>query len=118
MATESFTVPSLYSDLRQTTQMTALASNDITAGQVVGIITASNKIIPSLTGASDGSENIVGVALEDADTSAGDAVTLIGTAGDFNSNEVDFNDHSTTNFNTLLRITLKEAGLNMSALDS
>ena len=51
---------------------TLLAGNNMKRGTVLGQVTASGKLIPSLSGAADGSQVPMAVLCEDVDTTAGD----------------------------------------------
>lgn len=65
---------------------TLLSGQDIVRGTVLGVITASGKVITSLSAAGDGSQTPFGVAAVDADASSGDVEVLVYTRGSFNEN--------------------------------
>ena len=62
----------------------------VTRGAVVGKITATGKVITSVAAAVDGSEAPIGIAVHDADASAGDADLLVYSYGDFNERRLSF----------------------------
>jgi hypothetical protein len=55
----------------------AVTTSEIPTGTVLGKITASGKLVPSVSGAADGSETPVGILFEDVDVSAGDQPALV-----------------------------------------
>lgn len=69
---------------------TLLASYSVVRGEVVGVVTATGKIRPSLSGASDGSQTPFGIAAEtvaaDSDSPQADQAVNVYTRGSFNEN--------------------------------
>ena len=53
-------------------EVTVVSGQNLTTGEVVGVITASGKVTQLAPGASDGSQNAAGVLLLDVDASAAD----------------------------------------------
>lgn len=62
----------------------------LTAGTLLGKITASGKYQKSLAAAVDGSEVPVAILSEDVDASSADVVTIIYETGEFNINDITF----------------------------
>ena len=58
-----------------------VTAGDYTKGTILGRISASGKLTAYDASASDGSEDPVGVLLEDADASSADVVAAVGFAG-------------------------------------
>jgi hypothetical protein len=58
-----------------------ITGGDYTKGTILGRITASGKLTAYDSGASDGSEEPVGVLLEDTDAASADVVAAVGFAG-------------------------------------
>ncbi len=67
---------------------TLLAGGKVVRGEVVGSLTSGGKIVPSVTGGSDGSQTPFGVVAADADATIGspdeDVEVLVFVRGSFN----------------------------------
>lgn len=77
-------------------------------GDVMGIVTASGKVILSLVGAGDGSEVIKGIMGKDTDATAGDIKTFMYVAGGFAKSKVNISDHT---FNEALEELLRQRSI-------
>lgn len=69
---------------------TLISGQVLARGTLVGKITASGKLTISTSAATDGSQNPVGILLDDYDASAGDVNVGIYVKGEFNQNAVIF----------------------------
>lgn len=67
-----------------TDTVTVLAGQVFPRGGVLGRITASGKYVVALGAAVDGSQNPVGVAVDNVDSTAGDVTAGVYLAGEFN----------------------------------
>jgi hypothetical protein len=61
----------------------ASAATTFDSGTVMGEITASGKLAPYDAGASDGTEEPIGILMEDVDATAGDVTSGIYETGEF-----------------------------------
>lgn len=75
---------------RRLAKVTIASSATLTAGAVLGLVTASGKYLLSATGAGDGSETPKAILAQDADASAGDAEALVYLSGDFAADALSF----------------------------
>ncbi len=67
---------------REEVTLAAASTTTVKRGTVLGIITASGKYVPSVQGATDGSQNAVAVALDDiATNTTGVAATVLRRMG-------------------------------------
>lgn len=71
-----------------TESVTVLTGQNLVRGTVLGKITASGKVIASLSAAVDGSETPYAILAEDVDASAGDVVGTAYLSGEFNESEL------------------------------
>lgn len=60
------------------------------AGTVLGRLTTGGKLVPSISGASDGSQLAVAILVEPVSTVAGDVTAAVYLAGEFNLDWLDF----------------------------
>lgn len=67
---------------------TVLTGQVLLRGTLVGKITASGKVIKSLTAAVDGSQTPYGIVAHDVDATAADKEGLIYVSGNFNAHKV------------------------------
>lgn len=67
---------------------TVLTGQNLVRGTLVGRITASGKVINSLTAAGDGSQVPYGIVAQDVDATAADKEALIYVSGTFNAHKV------------------------------
>jgi hypothetical protein len=73
-----------------TEAVTVLSGQNLVRGALVGKITASGKIVLSLSAAADGSQTPYGILSEDVDASSSDKASVIYIAGAFNKTKVTF----------------------------
>jgi hypothetical protein len=66
------------------------SGQNLLRGALLGKVTATGKFILSLSAATDGSQNPVGILGEDVNATAGDVASFEYVAGDFNSRKVTF----------------------------
>ena len=89
MVSESFTPGDLLlSGPVVTSEVTIKSGADVAKGTVLGRITTGGKLQISLSGASDGSEDPVAIALHDIEASGADATAAVAFAGVFNGNKL------------------------------
>jgi hypothetical protein len=69
-------------------QQTIVAGADLVAGTVVGRVTASRKLAAYAAANVDGSENPIGILLEDADAAAADVEAVVGMPGVYNKRNI------------------------------
>ena len=62
---------------REEVTLAAASTTTVKRGTVLGIITASGKYVPSVSGASDGTQNAVAVALDDIATNTTGVVATV-----------------------------------------
>lgn len=74
----------------RTLGITIASGQNLLRGALLGKVTATGKFILSLSAASDGSQNPVGILGEDVNATGGDVVSFEYVAGDFNSRKVTF----------------------------
>jgi hypothetical protein len=74
----------------RTLGVTIASGQNLLRGALLGKVTATGKFILSLSAASDGSQNPVGILGEDVNATDGDVVSFEYVAGDFNSRKVTF----------------------------
>lgn len=67
---------------------TLLSGQNLVRGTLVGRITASGKVIKSLTAAVDGSQTPYGIVAQDCDASGADKECLVYVSGTFNAHKV------------------------------
>lgn len=58
-------------------KVTVVAATDLKRGTVLGIKTADKKFYPSVSGATDGTENAVAILLDDLEETAGKSVPVL-----------------------------------------
>lgn len=68
--------------------VTIKSGENLTRGELVGKITASGKYIKWTSGASDGSQTVAGVLVDDCDATAGDTAAKIYVTGVFNKDAI------------------------------
>jgi len=69
---------------RVTDEVVILSGQVLTRGSVVGLVTASDKMILSLSAAGDGSQTPAGILAEDVDATGGDKRAPLYRTGEFN----------------------------------
>lgn len=69
---------------------TVISGQTIVRGDVLGKITASDKLTKMTAAAADGSEDFYAVAVEDIDASAADKIGTVGKTGTFNETVLTF----------------------------
>lgn len=74
----------------ETKKVTIANSAALTAGAVLGRITASGKYLLSASGAADGSQTAAAVLAENADASGGDVEAVVYVAGEFIADKLNF----------------------------
>ncbi|MEL6218596.1 MAG: head decoration protein [Pseudomonadota bacterium] len=84
--------------------VTIASSAALTAGAVLGRVTASGSYLLSATGAGNGSETPSAILAEDADASGGDAEALVYFSGSFDAGKLTFGTgHDADTVETALR---------------
>mgnify|MGYP003600088106 FL=1 len=73
-----------------------VTGENLVAGTVLGKITASGKLKKVDSTASDGSQKIYGILLEDIDASTADKIASIGLTGEYNKQAMVFGGTDTT----------------------
>lgn len=73
-----------------TEEVTVASGEDLTAGAVIGKVTADGKVKLSDEAASDGSEELYAVLAEDCDATDGDKVAVAYLTGQFNEESLSF----------------------------
>lgn len=71
-----------------TKPVTVLSGQNLVRGSVVGVVTASGKVILSLSGAADGSQTPYAVLAADVDASTGDKPGIVYLTGEFEGDEL------------------------------
>lgn len=84
--TETFSVTQLFAGGDAVTvPVTVVSGQNLVAGEVVGRITASGKIMKSVIGAVDGSATPIGIMVNDVNASGADKAGDMYVSGDFNT---------------------------------
>lgn len=80
---------------RVTEKVTVLTGNNLVAGTVVGVVTASGKVVAVDDSLANGAQNPYAVLADDVDASAADAEGIVYLSGHFNENALVFGDDDT-----------------------
>jgi len=86
-----------------TQNFTVSSGNTIQAGTVLGAKTADGKLIPSLPGASDGSQTPIAVALHDIDAATADQTVALMVSGAISLSDLVYSGWTEANLITALR---------------
>jgi len=104
---ETYTPDNLIAGTTQliTESVTVASSAALTRGAVLGVVTASGKLLLSVSTAIDGSQTPYAVLAEDCDASGGDVTNVaVYVKGEFNENALSFGvGHDATTVKSTLR---------------
>lgn len=112
---ETFTPDNLIAgDYPAVTESVTVASGQtLSRGAVLGKVTATGKVVLSMSAAADGSQTPYAILAEDVDASAADQVATAYLSGEFNEGELTFGaDHTADTTRAALRdlgVYLKKA---------
>jgi len=98
-----------------TRTITVANSAALTAGAVLGMVTASGKYLLSDEAAVDGSQVARAILAQDADASAGDAVAVIYDAGQFDEAKLNFGGTRTAD---TVREELRAVGIHLKKVQA
>ena len=98
-------------DLKRVTDEVVIASGqNLVRGAVVGLVTATNKLILSASGATDGSQTPVGIMADDVDATVEDKTAPMYRTGEFNQDDLVLGTGHTIDS---VKPTLRDAGIHL-----